>query len=264
MSSLKTRRRLKSGNHGSDSSEQSVASGVQGTFSTAPQQSTKVFVPPVIAPVKTITKIKDVLSDPELVVSSSQPTAMEQTSASTETLVSQDGTASTESQEEKDEAVYGNSVAEVESEVAEVSKESIDSEAVDTSTETETTQNNSSADEKFVSAWNNMFELLFREIATIYYPLKDVIPPVKNNIIYLKVKNEMMKDNFESRIRLALEYLRKNYDPRIDDIVVEVDTSETPATKLIYDTQDKMNDLRRENQDLPEFLKILNLSAKDM
>ena len=109
-----------------------------------------------------------------------------------------------------------------------------------------------------------MFELLFREIATIYYPLKGVIPSIENNIIRVKVKNEMMKDNFESRVRLALEYLRNNFDQRIDDIQVEVETNPAQTSKLIYDTQDKMNDLNKENPDLPEFLKILNLSAKDM
>ena len=109
-----------------------------------------------------------------------------------------------------------------------------------------------------------MFELLFREIATIYYPLKGMVPAIENNIIQVKVKNESMKENFESRTRLALEYLRNNYDPRIDDIRVEVDAQTETVNKVIYDTQDKMNDLKMENPDLPDFLKILNLSAKDM
>ena len=120
------------------------------------------------------------------------------------------------------------------------------------------------ADEKFKEAWHTMFELLFREIATIYYPLKEMVPSIQHNVIQVKVRNEMMKENFESRVRLALEYLRNNYDPRIDDIRVEVDSVSEPVTKVIYDTQDKMNDLSRENPDLPDFVKILNLSAKDM
>jgi hypothetical protein len=120
------------------------------------------------------------------------------------------------------------------------------------------------ADDKFAESWKTMFELLFREIATIYYPLKDVVPSIQHNIILVKVKNEMMKDNFESRVRLAIEYLRNNYDPRVDDISVEVDADTEPAKKVIYDTQDKMNDLKKENPDLPEFLKILNFTAKDM
>ena len=133
----------------------------------------------------------------------------------------------------------------------------------ETDTETPVSSNELAVDEKFKEAWSTMFELLFREIATIYYPLKGVVPTIEHNIIKVKVKNESMKENFESRIRLALEYLRNNYDPRIDDIQVEVD-AQTETVKVIYDTQDKMNDLRSENPDLPEFLKILNLSAKDM
>lgn len=108
-----------------------------------------------------------------------------------------------------------------------------------------------------------MFELLFREIPTIYYPLEKVIPPIKDNIITVTVKNELMKENFESRIRLALEYLRNHYSPQVNDIQVVVKTDEKPKEKLIYDTQDKMNDLRIQNPDLPEFLDILKLSAKD-
>jgi len=61
-----------------------------------------------------------------------------------------------------------------------------------------------------------------------------------------------------------LEYLRNNFDQRVDDIQVEVEVNPAQTSKLIYDTQDKMNDLNKENPELPEFLKILNLSAKDM
>lgn len=129
---------------------------------------------------------------------------------------------------------------------------------------TETKTDELSVDEKFKESWGTMFELLFREIATIYYPLKGMVPEIKHNVIYVKVKNESMKENFESRTRLALEYLRNNYDSRIEDIKVEVDVQTETVNKVIYDTQDKMNDLKRENPDLPEFLKILNLSAKDM
>ena len=125
-------------------------------------------------------------------------------------------------------------------------------------------ENELAVDEKFKDAWGTMFELLFREIATIYYPLKGMVPTIQQNVIQVKVKNEMMKENFESRIRLALEYLRNNYDPRIDNINVEVDAQTEATAKVIYDTQDKMNDLRSQNPDLPDFLKILNLSAKDM
>lgn len=119
------------------------------------------------------------------------------------------------------------------------------------------------SDEKFVTEWNNMFELLFREIPTVYYPLKGVLPDFDGNIIRVKVKNELMKENFESRIRLALEYLRSHVSPTIDNIKVELIKTEEKS-KLIYDTQDKINDLQKENADLPEFLKILQLSPKDL
>lgn len=207
------------------------------------------------------------LQDPVPVTTSVQASATEQPPVGAESPASQHGQATAEPQERMEEASSEISDAEIKPETIEVSEnseKSPDTEAVDTPSETEVPQAISSSDEKFVSAWNTMFELLFREIATIYYPLKGVVPSIENNIIHVKVKNEMMKDNFESRIRLALEYLRNNFNQRIDDIQVEVETNPAQTSKLIYDTQDKMNDLNKENPELPEFLKILNLSAKDM
>ena len=205
------------------------------------------------------------MHDPEPVSSMSQPTAIEQPSEETASPASQLGQDSAEPLEEKKEAVSDNiTVVEVKPEASEVSEEPTDTDAASTTAENEASQSISSTDEKFKEAWGTMFELLFREIATIYYPLKGMVPTIEQNIIRVKVKNESMKENFESRIRLALEYLRNNYDPRIDDIQVEVDVQTETVNKVIYDTQDKMNDLKKENPDLPDFLKILNLSAKDM
>ena len=221
-------------------------------------------MPPVTVPVKKTPKISDVLQDPVPVNTSVQAAETEQPPVSAESPTLQLGQVSAEPQEREKEASSEISVADVKPEISEVSGKVADTETVDTQSATEASQAISSSDEKFVNAWNTMFELLFREIATIYYPLKGVLPSIKNNIIQVKVKNEMMKDNFESRVRLALEYLRNNFDQRIDDIQVEVEANPAQTSKLIYDTQDKMNDLNKENPDLPEFLKILNLSAKDM
>lgn len=224
-------------------------------------------MPPVAAPVKITPKISDVLQDPVLTTPSPQPAVAEQPTVSTESSGSQVSQASADTQERTGGVSSENSAAEAQAEnhtVSEAPGRSMGAETTGTLAETEVPQTISSSDEKFVNAWNTMFELLFREIATIYYPLKGVVPSIENNIIRVKVKNEMMKDNFESRVRLALEYLRKNLDPRIDDIKVEVEVNPAQTSKLIYDTQDKMNDLNKENPELPEFLKILNLSAKDM
>ena len=223
-------------------------------------------MPPVTVPVKKTPKISDVLQDPVPVTASVQAAETEQPPVSAESPASQLGQASAEPNGESEMPASSNEFAnaEVLAETAIVSEQSDDSEVENTAMATEASQTLSSSDEKFVSAWSTMFELLFREIATIYYPLKGVVPSIENNIIHVKVKNEMMKDNFESRIRLALEYLRNNFNQRIDDIQVEIEANPAQTSKLIYDTQDKMNDLNKENPDLPEFLKILNLSAKDM
>ena len=214
------------------------------------------------------------MKDPEPVYSSSPSVAIEQPSVSGEPLASQVGQVNAEAQEgegsgkevsSSDTAVVEGVIEAMEvSEVSDVSEKFADTEALDTTSENETPQATSPVDERFMEAWNTMFELLFREIPTVYYPLKGETPQMEQHIIHVKVKNEMMKENFESRVRLALEYLRNNYDPRLDDIQVEIEVNPEQTSKLIYDTQDKMNDLYRENPDLPEFLKILNLSAKDM
>ena len=206
------------------------------------------------------------MHDPEPVSSLSQPTAAEQPSVEAESPNPKLGQDSTKPGGEGEVAALSdeNAIKEVAAETAVVSEQSDEPEAVSTTEENAATQSISSSDEKFKEAWGTMFELLFREIATIYYPLKGMVPVIENNIIQVKVKNESMKENFESRTRLALEYLRNNYDPRIDDIHVEVDAQTETVNKVIYDTQDKMNDLKMENPDLPDFLKILNLSAKDM
>ena len=73
--------------------------------------------------------------------------------------------------------------------------EDIDAEEV-VQTDGECVERLSNIDEKFAEKWTEMFELLFREIPTIYYPLEKVIPPIKDNIITVTVKNELMKENF--------------------------------------------------------------------
>lgn len=197
---------------------------------TAPQVSSQVFVPPVINPVKPAPKISALVND-------QLPSAVE--------VAPTQAAPQTESSEPRQEAK--NTV-----------ETDIDSEEVVDDGD------NAVVDENFETAWNTMFDLLFVKIATVYYPMKGVIPKLKDNVIYVKVKNELMKENFEPQIRLALEYLRNNYSPKIDNIVVRVEEVKEEKSTLIYDTQDKMNDLWRENPQMPEFLKILNLSAKDM
>ena len=223
-------------------------------------------MPPITVPVKKTPKISDLVHDPEPVSSLSQPAAAEQPSGKTASPTSQVDQDSTKLGGEGEVAALSDENANTEEPAVSnaVLEQSDEPEAVSTLEENAATQSISSSDEKFKEAWGTMFELLFREIATIYYPLKGMVPVIENNIIQVKVKNESMKENFESRTRLALEYLRNNYDPRIDDIHVEVDAQTETVNKVIYDTQDKMNDLKMENPDLPEFLKILNLSAKDM
>ena len=232
-------------------------------------------MPPVTVPVKKTPKISDLIKDPEPRQEFSSAMPAETVPAKEEVvrqpsvgMVSEESEMPSVSTEEGAEGQMESVAASADSAVdssSDLSSNSAVVSAADSSSDIpSSSEKELVVDERFKEAWGIMFELLFREIATIYYPLKGVIPSIHHNVIQVKVKNEMMKDNFESRVRLALEYLRNNYDPRIDDIQVEIETNQEQTSKLIYDTQDKLNDLKKENPDLPEFLKILNLSAKDM
>jgi len=214
----------------------------------------------VTVPVRKTPKIGDLVKDPEPVNETVEDIPADTQAAGTEILSEAEIMDVAPVSETARENIDANdTLLDVSDSSEPTGEEKLASEA-----ESSENENELAVDEKFKDAWGTMFELLFREIATIYYPLKGMVPTIQQNVIQVKVKNEMMKENFESRIRLALEYLRNNYDPRIDNINVEVDAQTEATAKVIYDTQDKMNDLRSQNPDLPDFLKILNLSAKDM
>ena len=114
----------------------------------------------------------------------------------------------------------------------------------------------------FPKYWNEMFETVFKDIPTIYYPLKEYVPTIQDNVIEINLKNDLQKDHFDPKIREVLSYLRTNFNDAIEDIVVRVDES-VVTRKVIYDTADKMKNLAEQNPSFEDFNAILELRVKE-
>ena len=115
---------------------------------------------------------------------------------------------------------------------------------------------------EFPKYWNEMFEIVFKDIPTIYYPLKENVPSLKNYIIEINLKNDLQKEHFDPKIREILSFLRINFNEAIEDIIVNVDES-VVTRKVIYDTADKMKNLAQQNPSFEDFNAILDLRVKE-
>ena len=107
-----------------------------------------------------------------------------------------------------------------------------------------------------------MLDLIFAKVPTILFPLKDKTPILKDNILITKVKNNIQSEHFEYKKRDVLAYFRNNFDPKIDDITVVIDTH-MDSKKIIYDTKDKIEFLQNKNPQISNFIDILNLTVKE-
>jgi len=107
-----------------------------------------------------------------------------------------------------------------------------------------------------------MFELVFASVPTIYFPLKNSVPEIDNNIINLTVKNEIQKEHFEAKKREVLEYLRTHYSEQIEDVVVGAN-EQMETKKIIYDIKDKLQNFKEQNVEFDDFLQILDLKIKE-
>jgi len=127
-----------------------------------------------------------------------------------------------------------------------------------------TTENNEGIENeaKLAEHWNIMLDLIFAKVPTILFPLKDQTPIFKDNILITKVKNNIQSEHFESKKRDVLAYFRNNFDPKIDDITVVIDT-QMESKKIIYDTKDKIEFLQNKNPQISNFIDILNLTVKE-
>lgn len=110
----------------------------------------------------------------------------------------------------------------------------------------------------FEAKWHEMFEQVFVNIPSIYFPYREYTPELKDNIIHFKVNNEIQKENIEIQKRDILEFLRNHFDQAIEDLVITSDQTFIPK-KIIYDQKDKFENFAEENPNFVDFVKILNL-----
>lgn len=110
----------------------------------------------------------------------------------------------------------------------------------------------------FAEKWHEMFEQVFVNIPSIYFPYREYTPELKDNIIHFKVNNEIQKENIEIQKRDILEFLRNHFDHAIEDLVITSDQTFIPK-KIIYDQKDKFENFAEENPNFVDFVKILNL-----
>lgn len=118
------------------------------------------------------------------------------------------------------------------------------------------------APEDFASCWHILFEELFVNNHLIYYSLKDEVPRYENDTIYIEVKNNIQKEQLESRKRAIIEYWRNHFSLNVDDL--EVTANELKEEKkVIISADDKLRNMVEQNADLPAFLNILGFRMKD-
>ena len=114
--------------------------------------------------------------------------------------------------------------------------------------------------EKFKEQWDTMVDSVFSKVPTLLTPLKNYPLEVKNNVVYLKLRNSMQVDDFSIKKVSVLQYLRNHFDPNINDVEVSID-DKTELKKYILDEKDKIQELQHQNPDFAEFMQTLHLQS---
>ncbi|MDL2312507.1 hypothetical protein LJC68_06485 [Bacteroidales bacterium OttesenSCG-928-B11] len=196
--------------------------------SNAPRQSSQIFTPPSGGTVKKSPPVKDIIKDPVVIPEPEKANLPEPEKAET-----QNPPPSIENAEPIEEK--NNATSEPQNEIPPLD---------------------------FSAHWLKIADLCFDKMPTVYYSIKEQIPDIENNIVTIRITNPIQKDLIESKKREMLSYLRTHFDNTISEIEVVVDEHiETKAR--IFTAQDKVSELAQQNEELVDFLKILNLSVKD-
>lgn len=223
-----------SGNHGRNS--QQPPSGELNTIQvTIPQQSAKPFVAPSGFPIKKSPPIADIVDDKIFENKELIPVVTED-----KPIISENNDVIIPEQSEDVSAVEDESLSNITQ--------------IDEEKEIDLNQ--------FAIVWNQLFEEIFSHIPTIYFPLKGIVPEVKERLIQVKLKNELQKEHFEPKVRDILAYLRTNLNDHFDDINIHVDETYV-ARKIIYDSADKLKNLSEQNPNFDQFKSILDLKIKE-
>ena len=134
------------------------------------------------------------------------------------------------------------------------------------STETETQnvepqQTTPTETETFESCWNGMVDAIFQKKPAFYHQLRDYLPRYEDEVIYVEVENDFQKNQLEMSKRAMLEYWRAHYQLNVNEM--EFVIHEHERKKVIYTSEDKVNNMLEQNPELKDFLQVLNFRIKD-
>ena len=115
--------------------------------------------------------------------------------------------------------------------------------------------------ETFEECWGKMVDVIFQKKPAFYHQLRDYLPRYENDIIYVDVENDFQKNQLEMSKRAMLEYWRNQFKLNINDI--EFVIHEHERKKVIYTSEDKVNNMLEQNPELKDFLQVLNFRIKD-
>ena len=115
--------------------------------------------------------------------------------------------------------------------------------------------------EDFAECWKQMVDSIFQKKPAFYHQLYDYLPGYENDVISVDVENDFQKNQLEMSKRAMLEYWRNHFQLNVDDI--EFVIREHERKKVIYTSEDKVNNMLEQNPELKDFLQVLNFRIKD-
>ena len=115
--------------------------------------------------------------------------------------------------------------------------------------------------EDFAECWKQMVDSIFQKKPAFYHQLYDYLPGYENDIITVDVENDFQKNQLEMSKRAMLEFWRNHFQLNVDDI--EFVIREHERKKVIYTSEDKVNNMLEQNPSLKDFLQVLNFRIKD-
>ena len=115
--------------------------------------------------------------------------------------------------------------------------------------------------ENFTECWKQMVDSIFQKKPAFYHQLYDYLPGYENDVISVDVENDFQKNQLEMSKRAMLEYWRNHFHLNVDDI--EFVIREHERKKVIYTSEDKVNNMLEQNPELKDFLQVLNFRIKD-
>lgn len=106
-----------------------------------------------------------------------------------------------------------------------------------------------------------MIDIVFDKVPTLQAPIKHYTAEIKDFVIHIALKNDFQQDDFAAKKNEVLQYIRNNFDERINDVETTM-AKEDDVQKYILDDDDKITELKQQNPDLGDFIKTLNLRIK--